>query len=296
MTHFSISRDHIFNSRDASFLSDVKAKTNGRGVDIVLNSLSGEILHASWECVSEFGTFVEIGRRDMIGRGKLALKQFESNRTFIGVDLTHLWTRRPQVICETLDRAIEYWRQGHMKAHIAATFSAAQISEPFRQMQKSQHIGKLVVTMPQDACNELPSEGVHESLQLRADRAYLFVGGLGSLGRAIATWLVEKGAKEIVFLSRSAGHLPEHDLFIEEFAALGCEATLVSGDVAEFGHVLRAVKSAAKPIGGVLQAAMVLRVSSTWHRFRATAIRSPIQHELIIFRNLGWQLHQYELG
>lgn len=237
-------------------------ETNNRGVDVVLNSLSGDLLHASWKCVAEFGTFVEIGRRDMIGQGKLAMNQFESNRTFVGVDLTHLWIQRPRVIASVLKRAVHFWTQGYTRPFIANTFPAVHISELFRQMQRSQHMGKLVVTMPDNPDQELPSEAVYETLQLRDDRAYLFAGGMGSLGRAVATWLVEKGAREIVFLCRSAGTLPEHEHFVEELDAIGCKATLVAGDVVKSDHVVRAVKAATMPIGGILQAAMVLRVSS----------------------------------
>lgn len=260
-TQLDIPRDHIFNSRDSCFLSEVMKATKDRGVDVVLNSLSGDLLHASWKCVAEFGTFIELGRRDMIGQGKLAMNQFESNRTFVGVDLSHLWNQRPQVVEGILERAIEFWKQGYIRPRIAATHSAAHISEPFRQMTRSQHIGKLVVDMPEDPVHELPAEAVYETLRLRDDRAYLFVGGLGSLGRAIATWLVERGAKELVFLSRSAGFLPEHKLFVEELAAMGCTATLVSGDVVKLDNVIQAMRAASKPIGGVFQAAMVLRVS-----------------------------------
>jgi NADPH:quinone reductase-like Zn-dependent oxidoreductase len=65
------------------------------GVDFVLNSLSGESLHASWECVAEYGMMLEIGKRDMLGRGKLNMDLFEANRTFVGVDIERLGSQRP---------------------------------------------------------------------------------------------------------------------------------------------------------------------------------------------------------
>lgn len=61
--------------------------TNGRGVDLVLNSLSGELLHASWRCVAQRGKMIEIGKRDMYERGSLSLEMFKGNRSFFGVDL-----------------------------------------------------------------------------------------------------------------------------------------------------------------------------------------------------------------
>src|SRR5262249_38251645 len=66
---FGLPRNRIFNSRDGSFVDDLLRETKGEGVDIVLNSLSGKLLHASWKCVAEFGKMVELGKRDLVGFG-----------------------------------------------------------------------------------------------------------------------------------------------------------------------------------------------------------------------------------
>lgn len=95
MDTFGIPRHHIFSSRDVSFLPDVLRQTNNVGVDVVLNSLSGELLHESWNCVAEFGTMIEIGKRDLMGRGKLAMAHFEQNRSYIGVDFAQICADRP---------------------------------------------------------------------------------------------------------------------------------------------------------------------------------------------------------
>ena len=71
------------------------AATNGRGVDVVLNSLSSDLLHASWSCVAEFGVMVEIGKRDLVGHGTLAMALFEQNRSFVGVDYSRIIQERP---------------------------------------------------------------------------------------------------------------------------------------------------------------------------------------------------------
>jgi NADPH:quinone reductase-like Zn-dependent oxidoreductase len=96
-----------------SFLPAILEATNQRGMDIVLNSLSGELLHASWKCVAEFGTMVEIGRRDFAGQGKLAMEMFESNRSFVGFDLMQLVTKRPEMIQRQVEHA------SHNQAHVA---------------------------------------------------------------------------------------------------------------------------------------------------------------------------------
>jgi NADPH:quinone reductase-like Zn-dependent oxidoreductase len=93
--NFEIAPDHIFNSRDTSFLDDIMIATDGKGVDLVLNSLSGELLHASWQCVAEYGIMVEIGKRDLIGRGKLRMDIFEANRGYFGVDVAQICAEQP---------------------------------------------------------------------------------------------------------------------------------------------------------------------------------------------------------
>ena len=87
----------IFDSRTPSFFPDVMRATGGRGVDLCLNSLSGELLHYSWQCVAEFGTLLEIGKRDLVGRGKLSLAPFEDNRNYAGVDLSHIFVEKPHL-------------------------------------------------------------------------------------------------------------------------------------------------------------------------------------------------------
>ncbi|RFU77059.1 polyketide synthase [Trichoderma arundinaceum] len=258
VNHFGIASRHIFNSRDASFLQGIMEITGGRGVDVVLNSLSGDLLHASWKCLAEFGTFVEIGRRDFIGQGKLAMEQFESNRSFTGFDLSHISVKRVKTMGNLMLRCMDLYRQGHIKPIIAKRFSHTNILEPLRLLQKSQHIGKFVVAMPESS-DQIPVEASYEGAKFCSDGAHLFIGGLGGFGRAVSIWLVERGVKHIVYLSRSAGLNSEDLSFVKELAELGCQATLVSGDVIEYPDVTRAIKAAGKRISGVLQASMVLK-------------------------------------
>lgn len=75
-------------------------ETSGRGVDVVLNSLSGELLHASWRCVAPFGKMLEIGKRDFIGHGMLDMDLFEANRAFFGIDLAQLAVDNPKICQE----------------------------------------------------------------------------------------------------------------------------------------------------------------------------------------------------
>lgn len=92
--------NRIFHSRDTSFVAGLMRETGGKGVDLVLNSLSGELLHATWHCVAEFGIMVEIGKRDLLCKGRLDMDVFEASRTYSCIDLGQYQTNRPETCKE----------------------------------------------------------------------------------------------------------------------------------------------------------------------------------------------------
>ena len=62
----SIPEKRILNSRDVSFELEIMRQTDGRGVDVILNSLAEDKMKASFRCVAEFGRFLEIGKYDIV--------------------------------------------------------------------------------------------------------------------------------------------------------------------------------------------------------------------------------------
>ena len=157
---------------------------------------------------------------------------------------------------------MNFFRLGFIKPVQPSTiFGAAQVEDAFRYMQKGQHIGKIVVKMPAHA-HDLPSTISKEpDVFLRPDVSYLLVGGLGGFGKSISTWLVERGAKYLLYLSRSAGESPKDQAFLYELASQNCSVQVFKGSVADFQDVKNVVENASRPIAGVLQMAMILKVS-----------------------------------
>ena len=126
-------------------------------------------------------------------------------------------------------------------------------------MQRGQHIGKLVVEMPDDF-SVLSPHDQRETTRFDPAASYVLVGGLGGIGRAIARWMVEQGAAHLIFVSRTAGMKNEHHQFFDELQAMGCKTQAVAGDIADENVTQHLVKEAKQPIKGVVQASMVLKV------------------------------------
>ncbi|RYC58494.1 hypothetical protein CHU98_g7719 [Xylaria longipes] len=187
---FGLPRCHIFSPRDASFFSGIMRETKENGVDVVLNPLSGELPHTSWKCVAEFGSMVEIGKRDFLGQGRLDMESFEGNRAFFGIEMWPLATKQPHRVRRLGEQFLEYYR-------------------------------KLVVRIPEDG-SMIAASPARQGFSLRTDVSYLLVGGLGGLGRSIAMWMVQKGAKYFIFLSRSGGKKPHETALIQALGGSGC--------------------------------------------------------------------------
>ncbi|OCK74548.1 putative polyketide synthase [Lepidopterella palustris CBS 459.81] len=283
----SVPRNRIFHSRDGRFEADIMNATNGKGVHAALNSLSGELLHATWRCVSPGGCLLEIGKRDLLGRGQLALHLFEENRAYFGIDISRLIETNMEDMADLLNLTMKLLEQGHIHPiHPTTVFDAEKVQDAFRYMQKGVHMGRIVVKMPQD--DVLPLAPPLPKPSFKSDASYLLVGGLGGLGRSIISWMAAAGARDVMVLSRSAGKSDIDQAFIREIAEAGCALKCFAGDVTDGGFVQQVISAAAKPIAGVMQMAMVLRdvgFLSMDYTSWMDAIRPKIQG--------SWNLHQF---
>lgn len=203
---------------------------------------------------------LEIGKRDFIGRAKLSMDLFAANRSFFGIDLAKIGDERPDVMQKLLSQIMHLLAIGAIKPiRPIKIFEASDIEVAFRYMQKGIHMGKIVVKMPSKSA-ELVAVPMARKLRFRPDVSYLLVGGLGGLGQAVSTWMAEHGAKNLVYLSRTAGETEHDKLFSEELQAYGCTVQMFPRDVSILSDVEYVVRNVTKPIAGVMQMSMVLRV------------------------------------
>ncbi|KAH8799819.1 hypothetical protein F5884DRAFT_905307 [Xylogone sp. PMI_703] len=286
---YGIKPDHIFNSRDASFAAGVLAMTDGKGVDVVLNSLAGNLLQESFNCIARFGRFIEIGKRDLELNNHLELGSFVRVASFSSIDLLEAIKYKPHKMYETLKEVMRLFHERLIKPVTPlSVYPVSDIGKAFRFMQAGKHMGKLIITTsPDDLVPVLPEI---PSAKLRPDASYLIVGGLGGIGRSVCHWMSTRGAKNIIVLSRSANAQQKAATFLAEMAKVGCRVKTVGCDVANeaaLAEVLRTCAQDMPPIRGVVQAAMVLQDSilelmklEDW----SAAVRPKVQG--------SWNLHQ----
>lgn len=275
--------DHIFSSRDLSFAKGIKRVTDGRGVDVVVNSLAGEALRQSWSCLAPYGRFIEVGKKDILGNSGLDMQPFLNNVSFSGVNLEHMLVHEPRQCSELVSQVLNMFKQGaigFIQPIVVHDFTDTESA--FREMQRGTHVGKLVLRVTPDSRVSVASQR-SIPLRLNPDVTYLLVGGLGGLGRAQALFMAEHGARHLAFISRSGGARPEAQSLLAKLAESGVKTKAYAGDVADklqLKEILLDMSKHMPPIRGVIQGAMVL-ADSLFHKMTYTqwdtATRPKIQ-------------------
>ena len=282
MNNYSIPEERIFSSRQTTFVDGLRLLTNGRGVDVVLSSIAGESLHETCKCVAKMGRFIEIGKRDILANTRLDMEMFNRNVTFASVDLTIVFEYEPELAKRMLEEVFQLLRMGWIKpVQPLNIFPLSTIESAFRFMQSGKHLGKVILKAEEDTkvkvcslycldCVDpanvvsqvLPSPSIGAAFA--ADASYLIVGGLGGLGRGICNWMAGKNCKNIVLVSRSGMKASGAQSLVAEFETLGVRLKIYACDVSnaeELGMVLKQCHIEMPPIRGVIQSAMVIKVS-----------------------------------
>ena len=147
---YGIKEDHIFSSRSPDFGHEIRRLTQGRGVDVIVNSLAGEGLKTTWECIAPFGRFLELGKTDVSSSTELPMSPFAKGASFTGVDLVHL--RKfggpfHEILTETMNLVTEGKFTVQTPLNI---YETSQLVSAFRYLESGKSVGKSVIKLNDD--------------------------------------------------------------------------------------------------------------------------------------------------
>ncbi|MEU9216876.1 SDR family NAD(P)-dependent oxidoreductase [Streptomyces sp. NPDC048376] len=206
--------ERVSNSRTAQFESDLLGATDGRGVDVVLNSLTNELVDASLRLLPRGGRFVEMGKTD-IRDADWAAEAFPGVR-YQAFDLLAV---APERVHEMLTELLDLFGRGALTLPPTTTWDVRRAPDALRFLSQARHIGKIALTVP-----------------VPADPAgtVLVTGASGALGGLVARHLVtEHGVRNLVLASRRGPDAPGATEFAAELTGLGASVTTAACDVSD---------------------------------------------------------------
>ena len=283
--------EHVYDSRSVEFAEQIRRDTDGYGVDIVLNSLTGAAQRAGLELLAFGGRFVEIGKADVYGNTRLGLYPFRRGLTFYYVDLALMTVIQPDRVRELLTTVFKLVADGVLSAPECTHYPLTEAANAIRAMSNAEHTGKLVLDIPRSGSRSVavPPE---QAPVFRRDGAYIITGGLGGLGLFFAEKMAAAGCGRIVLTARSQPN-PRARQAIERLRKSGADIVVECGNIAEpetGDRLVSAATATGLPLRGVLHSAAVVedatltnitdelidrdwspKVYGSWNLHRATA-------------------------
>uniref|UniRef100_A0A8C7CZE9 Fatty acid synthase n=1 Tax=Oncorhynchus kisutch TaxID=8019 RepID=A0A8C7CZE9_ONCKI len=263
-----LTAESFANSRDATFEQHVLLHTQGKGVNMVLNSLAEEKLQASLRCLARHGRFLEIGKYDLSNNSPLGMALFLKNVAFHGILLDALFeegNREWEEVSQLLKEGIV---GGVVKPLRTTVFERDQVEEAFRYMAQGKHIGKVQLQVRSEEMGN-GTQAVGSLLSLPAicrtfcpaSHSYIITGGLGGFGLELAHWLTERGARKLVLTSRSGIRNGYQAKRVREWQGMGVQVLVSTSDVSTQEGAEQLINEACRlgPVGGVFHLAMVLK-------------------------------------
>lgn len=147
MSTYGIAEDHIFSSRTTAFREAITQMTGKGGVDVVLNSLGGDMFRESCNTIAPYGRFVEIGRKEFLEDMLMPTKFLLKNITFAYVDLALLIEDNKPLVNRLLHDVIELMASGAVRPISSTTMPISEMEAAFRHIQAGKHIGKVILSV-----------------------------------------------------------------------------------------------------------------------------------------------------
>ena len=252
---------HVLDSRTLAFADKIMSRTEEEGVDVVLNSLSGEALSRSLSVLRPFGRFLELGKRDFYENTRIGLRPFRENLSYFGIDADQLLIERPDIAQRVFAEVMALFDQGVFSPLPHRVFPSSRADDAFRYMQRSEHIGKIVVAHEHSSMAVSPEAKMGGEYALKTDATYLVTGGLSGFGLATARWMVERGARCLVLLGRSGARTDEAQAKVDELKDLGAAVHVLQADVTDYKSLKNAfdrIDGELPPLRGLVHSAMVV--------------------------------------
>ena len=168
----SLGVQHVYHSRSLAFAEQILEDTGGTGVDIVLNSLTGEYIPKSLSVLARGGRFVEIGKIDIWDPQRVAETRPDVQYHIFALD--EMLLEDPDAVSEKLKILAPQFAEGVLRPLPHTDFPILEAAQAFQYMAQAKHVGKVVITHPATDTDPVSTGGIQQ------DATYLITGGMAA--------------------------------------------------------------------------------------------------------------------
>jgi len=137
--------DVLIDYTQDDFVEAVKAATDGRGADVIYDSVGGDVFDRSLKCIAWNGRLLVIGfaggRIPEVKANRILLKQISVVGLHWGAHAQH----EPEAIPRVFERLFELYEQGAVRPVIYGTYPLERVAEALSDLGSRKTYGKVIV-------------------------------------------------------------------------------------------------------------------------------------------------------
>ncbi|ESZ93011.1 lovastatin nonaketide synthase [Sclerotinia borealis F-4128] len=266
---YMISENDIFDINDSSILNKIYRRTNGKGADIIVGPLEEGSHGISFDfsrCLAPFGRLIDNGLSNSMEPSQrpslLGKRRTFENISRASVNLINALEENSRLVHATFQRAIKTAFELALKPpQPLLVFNVDKVESAFRHFHDPEEMGKRIIEI-NPLTSIMANVKNRPKYKFSSDASYIIAGGFGGLGRSFARWMVSRGARHLVLLSRSGAQgTAAKDLVAELISQRVFVAAPVVdiSNLSKLKQVIEALKDHIPPIRGCIQATVALK-------------------------------------
>ncbi|XP_047000141.1 fatty acid synthase-like [Schistocerca americana] len=195
-----INDDCIYSYDDRKVYNNILLTTKGRGVSLVINTLTGDKMEHSLFCVEYFGTFIQLAQADLDKNHKLGMNPFLRSISYYGISCNKLFDLNDDLKLRLHREVKEGIKKGVVKPLNRIVLDQHETHKAMKFLFAKNSYQK--VLLKSDSPQKKSLAVVNNNLEVRfnceSDSSYLIIGGKNEEWLSLTQWLVKHGAKKIV--------------------------------------------------------------------------------------------------
>ena len=251
---------NVSDSRDPElFKKEILEFTNNKGVDVIINSLSGKALQANFDIIAKHGTIVEIGKKDILNNNKINLSRFIDSITLTSVHFDELLETNNKMIKEIMKELCQLFESNKLKPIQISKYHISEAENTIKLMKKGIHTGKLILSVD----DWVPDKLENELYIFDPNQYYIITGGTGGLGIELINWMYSRNARNFILMSRSGKLNYRGNFIVNKLKGIGCNIIIEKIDITNRNELTDFYNNNNYKVDGIFHLAGIIKDSMT---------------------------------
>jgi len=136
--------DAAVNYENAGWTKEVLDLTDGRGADVLLESIGGDVFHQNFECLATFGRYIIFGSTRGVAKPVEPRSLMTKSQGITGIYVPVFYSR-PDLVKAGLEFLAKHVADGRIQVNVGKSFPLAEAETAHRWLEERKVVGAVVL-------------------------------------------------------------------------------------------------------------------------------------------------------